>query len=103
MLDLPLRSERCMVCRVSADEQFAMLKRVGTDPCLGQFLTRVKVIYSEFVHDGIRLVSNGRRLAKIEKVVGWYDVWTGDLPFSKFTLKVVACVDGGFMASPMCS
>ncbi len=41
-----------------------------------------------------------RRLAKIEKVVGWYDVWTGDLPFSKFTLKVVACVDGGFMASP---
>lgn len=32
--------------------------------------------------------------------MGWYDVWTGDLPFSKFTLKVVECEDGSYHASP---
>lgn len=41
-----------------------------------------------------------RRPFKVERVAGWYDIWTGDLPFSQFTLKVVECEDGGFRASP---
>jgi len=45
-------------------------------------------------------IQSKRRKVKIERVVGWYDVWTGDLPFAKFSLKVVECVDGGFQASP---
>lgn len=40
------------------------------------------------------------RAFKIERVVGWYDIWTGDLPFSQFTLKVVECEDGSYLASP---
>jgi hypothetical protein len=35
-----------------------------------------------------------RGKVKVEQVVGWYDVWTGDLPLAKFTLKVVESVDG---------
>ncbi len=41
-----------------------------------------------------------RRKTKVDRVVGWYDVWTGDLPFAKFTVKVIESADGGFFASP---
>lgn len=41
-----------------------------------------------------------RRPFKIERIAGWYDVWTGDLPFSQLTLKVVENDDGSFRASP---
>jgi len=41
-----------------------------------------------------------RRQVKVEKVVGWYDAWTGDLPFAKFTLRVVENDTGGFQAIP---
>jgi hypothetical protein len=45
-------------------------------------------------------IETKRRKVKVERVVGWFDVWTGDLPFAKFTLKVVENVEGGFTASP---
>jgi|GEM_PF-2019214 hypothetical protein len=45
-------------------------------------------------------IKTRRRQVKIEKVVGWYDVWTGDLPFAKFTLRVVENESGGFQATP---
>jgi hypothetical protein len=45
-------------------------------------------------------IKTRRRQVKVEKVVGWYDVWTGDLPFAKFTLRVVANESGGFQATP---
>ena len=37
---------------------------------------------------------------KIDKVVGWYDVWThGNLPFPKITFKVVETPKGSYIAS----
>ena len=30
-----------------------------------------------------------RRKYQIEKVIGWYNVWTEDLPFALLTLKVI--------------
>lgn len=44
--------------------------------------------------------STDTRSFKIESVVGWYDIWTGDLPFSHFTAKVVQKVEDSFYASP---
>ena len=45
-------------------------------------------------------IKTRRRQVKVEKVVGWYDVWTGDLPFAKFTLRVVENTTGGYQATP---
>ena len=45
-------------------------------------------------------IKTRRRQVKVEKVVGWCDVWTGDLPFAKFTLRVVENVTGGYQATP---
>ena len=39
------------------------------------------------------------RSFKIESIVGWYDIWTGDLPSSQITAKVVQTVDDAFIAS----
>lgn len=37
----------------------------------------------------------------LERVIGWYDVWTVQyLPFAVFTIRVVASISGGFQASP---